>query len=100
MLSVLGILVRICQRRCSSIKHFSLFIIGMCPVHVVNSAFVESLIFLSSLKKKCICVYTVSSSVVEKALSNDVNTGIVVACVSVFRTHIPRKLSLVSSLFS
>lgn len=48
---------------------------------------------------KCICVYTVSSSGVEKALINDVSTGIVVESVSVFRTRIPWKLSLVSGLF-
>ena len=75
----------------------------MCAVHAVNSAYVESPIFLSRLKKKkkkkYICVYTVSSSVVEKALSNDVSIGIVAACVYVFRTRIPRKLLLVSSLF-
>jgi hypothetical protein len=72
----------------------------MCPVRVLDVAFVESLIFLSSLEKKCICVYTVLSSVVEKALNNGMNAGIVVACLSVFRTHIPQKLLLVSSLFS
>jgi len=81
MLSFLGILVRICRRRCLSIKHFSLFITGLCPVHVVNSAYVESLIFLSGLKKNiCICVYTVLSSVVEKALTN-VIAGVEVASV-------------------
>jgi len=36
----------------------------------------------------------------EKALTNDVITGVVAASARVFRTHIPRKLSLVSGLFS
>jgi hypothetical protein len=46
------------------------------------------------------CIYTVLSSVVEEALTNDVITGVVVASVCVFRTHIARKLSQVSSPFS
>jgi hypothetical protein len=58
----------------------------MCLVHVVNRAFVTSVLFFNQYRKINICIYTVLSSVVEKALSNDMHTSVAVACMSVFRT--------------
>lgn len=46
------------------------------------------------------CTYTVLSDVAERALSNDIRTGLLVAYMSVFRTHIPGKALLFPSVFS